>query len=84
MQTARDDAVAAGRARRGSAGANGPCVLLAIALCTWPTGHGYAQQYTVKPIRITVPNQAGGTSNNVARIFGQQITETLKQQVWPE
>lgn len=54
--------------------------LLGVA-CALLTGHGYAQQYPVKPIRITVPNQTGGTSDVVARIFGQQIAETLKQKV---
>ncbi len=81
MRIRLDSAAAAANVRRRFAKLRGQGGIVAIALCALPMSHGDAQQYPVKPIRISVPNQAGGTSNNVARIFGQQITETLKQQV---
>ena len=40
-----------------------------------------AQAYPTKPIRIIVPWNPGGTSDTIARILGQKMTETWGQQV---
>jgi tripartite-type tricarboxylate transporter receptor subunit TctC len=55
--------------------------VMLVALIALGTGYGHAQPFPAKPIRISVPNQAGGTSDIVARIIGQQMTEQFKQQV---
>ena len=57
------------------------CMAAAVGMFSLSdVGHAQ-QQYPVKPIRISGPNLAGGTSDIIARIFGQQITDTLKQPV---
>ena len=38
-------------------------------------------QFPAKPIRIIVPYQAGGTSEVMARLVGEQLTAALKQPV---
>lgn len=40
-----------------------------------------AQGYPAKPIRMIVPWSPGGTSDTIARILGQKMTETWNQQV---
>jgi tripartite-type tricarboxylate transporter receptor subunit TctC len=40
-----------------------------------------AQAYPTKPIRMIVPWSPGGTSDTIARILGQKMTETWGQQV---
>jgi len=45
-------------------------------------GNAYGQQaYPVKPIRIVVNNQPGGTSDFFARVIGQTITDATQQPV---
>jgi tripartite-type tricarboxylate transporter receptor subunit TctC len=39
-----------------------------------------AQTYPTKPIRVVAPFPAGGTSDTIARILGQKLTEAWKQQ----
>ena len=39
-----------------------------------------AQTYPTKPIRMVAPFPAGGTSDTIARILGQKLTEAWKQQ----
>ncbi|MGQ0525582.1 MAG: Bug family tripartite tricarboxylate transporter substrate binding protein [Betaproteobacteria bacterium] len=39
-----------------------------------------AQTYPTKPIRVIAPFPAGGTSDTIARILGQKLTEAWKQQ----
>jgi len=41
----------------------------------------YAQAYPAKPIRIVVPYPPGGTTDVLARILGQRITEHMGQAV---
>src|SRR5258708_32936525 len=77
--------MAAGRAahiirRRG-------CVAAAIfaMLCTSPAARVYAAAestaYPTRPIRMVVPFSPGGTSDTLARILGQKMTEAWGQQV---
>src|SRR5262249_45467248 len=49
----------------------------AAQLCAAPA----AQDYPTKPIRMIVPFSPGGTSDTLARILGQKITEAWGQQV---
>jgi tripartite-type tricarboxylate transporter receptor subunit TctC len=39
-----------------------------------------AQSYPTKPIRVIAPFPPGGTSDTIARILGQKLTEAWKQQ----
>src|SRR5574343_1661439 len=49
-----------------------------LALLAWPA---VAQSYPAKPIKIVVPFPAGGTSDVLARILGQKMTENWGQLV---
>jgi tripartite-type tricarboxylate transporter receptor subunit TctC len=58
-------------------------VLLAAAFLALPswTGIAAAQDYPSKPIRVVVPFPAGGTTDMLARVFAQRMTEGLGQTV---
>lgn len=58
-------------------------VLAAAAAATLALGGSpaFAQAYPSKPIRIVVPFPAGGTSNVLARLLGQKMSEKLGQPV---
>ena len=43
--------------------------------------HAYAQVYPNKPLRMLVPYPPGGASDVIARILGQHMAETFRQQV---
>lgn len=45
------------------------------------TAHAFAQTYPNRPIRIVVPFPPGGTSDILARVIGQKLTEDWGQQV---
>ena len=53
-------------------------VLLFIAAVPW---HACAQVYPNKPMRMLVPYPPGGASDVVARIIGQHMGETFRQQL---
>jgi tripartite-type tricarboxylate transporter receptor subunit TctC len=57
--------------------------LLCISLCafTGTAPDAAAQTYPSKPIRMIVPFSPGGTSDTIARILGQKMTEAWGQQV---
>ena len=42
---------------------------------------GAAQSYPTRPVRLIVPQSAGGSTDVVARVIAQRMTETLKQNV---
>lgn len=54
-------------------------VLLAILSFALPATV-IAQAYPTKPIRVIAPFPPGGTSDTIARILGQKLTEAWKQQ----
>ena len=51
-----------------------------VAACLPAAAIG-AEAYPAKAIRMVVPFPAGGTTDILARIAGQKLTEALKQQV---
>ena len=55
------------------------CAALALA-----TSGAFAQAFPSKPIRIIVPFPAGGTTDIVARLVAQRMTETIGQSVLVE
>jgi tripartite-type tricarboxylate transporter receptor subunit TctC len=59
--------------------AKGFCIIVAVMLALAGGSHG--QTYPNKPIRMIVPFSPGGTSDTLARILGQKLTEVWAQQV---
>ncbi|HEX6006892.1 MAG TPA: tripartite tricarboxylate transporter substrate binding protein [Burkholderiales bacterium] len=58
------------------------CACMSVAWCgVMGTAHAAATRYPDKPIRMIVPWNPGGTSDTIARILGQKMTETWGQQV---
>ena len=55
-------------------------VLLCTALFATGMSAG-AQQYPTRPVRLIVPQSAGGSTDVVARVIAQRMTETLRQNV---
>ena len=54
-------------------------ILPLLAACTAPPAQ--AQDYPVKPIRLVVPFGPGGTTDILARVIGDRLTERWGQQV---
>ena len=54
-------------------------ILLAGAWCALVTTSVAAQDYPNKPVRLIVPYAAGGSSDILARLYGQRLSETLGQ-----
>ena len=55
--------------------------LMAAACALLTTTAALAQNYPAKPIRIVVPQAPGGGNDTIARMIGQKLTGTLRQQV---
>ncbi len=54
---------------------------LLLGLSVLPSGHGWAQAYPSRPIRIIVALAPGGGVDSTARIVGQKLIEAWGQQV---
>ncbi|WP_137125567.1 tripartite tricarboxylate transporter substrate binding protein [Roseomonas sp. HF4] len=56
-------------------------LLLAAGTILAAPGLALAQEFPSRPIRIVVPFPAGGTTDLLARLFAQRMTETMGQSV---
>ena len=54
---------------------------MAFAVSGAMAPHAAAQSYPVKPIRMVCPSSPGGTTDYVARLVAQNLTEAWGQQV---
>ena len=54
------------------------CLLFAAAACGLPQ-ETFAQSFPAKPMRIIVPFPAGGTTDIIARLVAQRMTESMGQ-----
>ena len=55
--------------------------VLVLLLALFPGAVISASEYPSKPIRLVVPYAAGGSTDTVARLVGQQLGERLGQQI---
>jgi len=56
-------------------------LLLGAAVCAVMAGLAAGQAYPTKPIRVIAPYPAGGSSDILARILGQKMTEAWGQRI---
>lgn len=55
--------------------------MTAALIATLPGGGAFAQSYPSKPVKLLVTYPPGGSSDLIARIFGQKLSELWGQQV---
>lgn len=62
---------------------NKSCAMFALAMAASlaGTGSASAQDYPSRPVRLIVPQSPGGSTDVVARLVAQRMTETLRQNV---
>jgi tripartite-type tricarboxylate transporter receptor subunit TctC len=58
-----------------------PAAAIAVLLASSLAAQGFAQGYPSKPIRLIVPFAAGGGNDNVARLVGKRLADSLGQPV---
>src|SRR5919106_789952 len=58
-----------------------PLRLVALAVAALAPATLLAQEYPAKPIRWIIPYPTGGTSDFLARLIGQKLTDAWKQPV---
>jgi len=58
--------------------------LLAVVFCSVFSLATYGQPFPSKPVRVLVPFPAGGTTDIVARLIGQRMSESMAQPVLVE
>src|SRR3974390_2614768 len=56
--------------------------LVGLGLCAlgWPIGDARALDYPTRPVRFVVGYPAGGSTDIIARLIGQRLSEKLGQQ----
>jgi tripartite-type tricarboxylate transporter receptor subunit TctC len=54
-------------------------LLTAMAVCLPASGQGIGASYPDRPVRFIVPYAPGGSSDIIARLYGQRLGETLSQ-----
>ena len=57
---------------------------IAIAACLWAGAPALAQTWPAKSVRMVIPFPPGGTTDILARLAAQKLTEALGQQVVPD
>ena len=57
------------------------CALKSAVVLALTCTLAYAQGYPSKPVRLLVPFAAGGTTDVLARLVGQKLSESLGQQI---
>ena len=58
-----------------------PAAILALLSVALACSSALAQPYPNKPIRVVVPNPAGGYYDLIARVVGQKLGESVGQPV---
>src|SRR5688500_486049 len=62
----------------------GLLALATVAVLSMTAGMANAQSFPAKPIRLIVPFAPGGSTDILARMVGQKLTEAWSQQVLVE
>ncbi|HLX14708.1 MAG TPA: tripartite tricarboxylate transporter substrate binding protein [Bradyrhizobium sp.] len=55
-------------------------VILGLCALAWPASDAFALDYPTRPVRFVVGYPAGGSTDIIARLIGQRLSERLGQQ----